>query len=1210
MNLRKISHYDIIERLGEGGMGVVYKARDINTDEIVAVKVLSHQSLLNEEIKRRFQREASAGLKLVHPNIVKILEVGEDEGTYFICMEYIQGQTLRELLHVNGPFDVRKVLRIGTDVNHALGAAHSLGIIHRDIKSDNIMLTVGDVVKVMDFGLAKFQDASMLTREGEVVGTVSYMSPQQVMGESIDIRSDIFSLGVVLYELLSGQMPFSGEYNMAIVYSIINEEPVHLNALVGSIPPALVEVICKSLQKEPTGRYQDTESFIDDLKRVELIMEGSSELSVISSTINKPEPSSLADRKDSYLSLIARKGFQARLSGRDEEFEKLKTILDKVVRGKGQITFVSGEAGIGKSRLVTELQKYARTLKIRTLLGQCQGRHMANPYQPFIDIIRQYFDMMGVLSKEKLELFIRTNMPDLIPMIAVINMILDLSEKQKIEIKEQIWDTLYKVLVGIVSDKPCIFFIDDLHWSDIETLDLLNYTAHNISRQNVLIIGTYRPEDIAISDKGKISKFSEIHQSLRKLPNFTSIELKRLDEYSLRSMVNSLFRDSSFDEKFYQSIYSESDGNPFFIVEILKLLQSEGFIEIYNGGYHLRDDYKQGSIPDKIQDIVLRRIENLSDQEREVLELGAVEGDFFHSDTIQNCLDINRLKLLKILQHLERDHHLIYSNEAHYCFDHNKIQTILYDAITPELRKEYHSMVGEYLASTMGDDDLLAQGIAHHFLVCDKNDKALPFIIKAGKRSKNLFATEQSIQLYQKALQIIEESDTIRTEPVRTIEKFSIIEDLGEALFITGKFDHALEQYNIILSSDHITLSTRAELEWKVSLVLINKGNHDEALRYLNQAELNYKESINLLKDGKIDFQADVLDSNEEKFITALGKIKISRARIYKATGNYPQAIHEIKEGLSILDDKAYLKERSQAYNNLGNILFDQGKYNQSAEMHTKSLSLREEIADKKGIAETYNNLANVYYEQGNYQKSASMCEKSLEMMQKIGYQNGIAGSFNNLATIYQDQGRYQEAYDAYQNGLSIWEKIGDKPDLAIAYANLGSACIDLQKWDEAENCLQKSIALYDEVGLKYFMPQAMIWYCQVLLEKKHYQEALDQADKALNIAKEHDQKASEGLAKRMLAKIELTCLENENKVRSDTEKIKYIEKYFDEALHVFQELGMRHEIGRTHMKIAHFQFIRGAPDKAQSNLREATAIFKQLGAIGDLKKSEQIHIE
>ena len=205
MDIKVISHYKILEKLGEGGMGAVYKALDTRQNKIFAIKLLSRHTTQIEELRHRFNRDAAAGMRLNHPNIVKIYEVGEEDGTHFITMEYVEGKTLKKLLE-DGPLGSSKVIDIGIKVSEALREAHNSSVIHRDIKSENIMLTTDGTVKVMDFGLAKVQDGSILTVEGSILGTISYMSPQQAIGEAIDHRSDIYSLGVVMYELLTEKL--------------------------------------------------------------------------------------------------------------------------------------------------------------------------------------------------------------------------------------------------------------------------------------------------------------------------------------------------------------------------------------------------------------------------------------------------------------------------------------------------------------------------------------------------------------------------------------------------------------------------------------------------------------------------------------------------------------------------------------------------------------------------------------------------------------------------------------------------------------------------------------------------------------------------------------------------------------------------------------------------------------------------------------------
>ena len=264
---RTISHYKILEKLGEGGMGVVYKAQDIKLDRIVALKFLPKHLLCDQEAKTRFEHEAKAASSLNHPNITTIHEIDEFEGECFIAMEYVEGNSLKELIKEK-TFTIEEVLNIAIQAAEGLNAAHKKGIVHRDIKSDNIMLTVDGLVKIMDFGLAKLRGVSKLTRTGSTVGTLGYMSPEQVQGIEVDQRSDIFSFGVVLYEMITGQLPFKGEHEAAIIYSILNEAPEPLARCKANIPGELQRTVDKALSKNREERYQHIDDFRADLKEI------------------------------------------------------------------------------------------------------------------------------------------------------------------------------------------------------------------------------------------------------------------------------------------------------------------------------------------------------------------------------------------------------------------------------------------------------------------------------------------------------------------------------------------------------------------------------------------------------------------------------------------------------------------------------------------------------------------------------------------------------------------------------------------------------------------------------------------------------------------------------------------------------------------------------------------------------------------------------
>ncbi len=259
--------YQILEELGRGGMGVVYKAEDTKLKRIVALKFLPPELTHIPDVKERFMREAQAAAALDHPNICTVYEFDEDEEKTFISMAYIEGQSLKKKIE-SDPLELDEAIRIALQVAEGLRKAHKSGVVHRDIKSANIMVTEEDQAKIMDFGLARIAGGTLVTKEGITMGTIAYMSPEQARGEEVDHRTDIWSFGVVLYEMFSGQLPFKGEHDQAVVYSILNKKPDPITDLRAEIPMAMGQAVDKALEKSPDERYQHIDDFLDDLKSI------------------------------------------------------------------------------------------------------------------------------------------------------------------------------------------------------------------------------------------------------------------------------------------------------------------------------------------------------------------------------------------------------------------------------------------------------------------------------------------------------------------------------------------------------------------------------------------------------------------------------------------------------------------------------------------------------------------------------------------------------------------------------------------------------------------------------------------------------------------------------------------------------------------------------------------------------------------------------
>ena len=284
-----LSHYRIDAELGRGGMGIVYRAHDTKLNREVALKVLPSAALATEEDRARFYREAQAAAQLHHPNIATIFEIDEavpsdaPHGTQpspFIAMEFIEGKTLYDHIQ-KAPLKISEAVRVASEIAQALKMAHSKDIVHRDIKSANIMLDGEGRAKVLDFGLAKTSQSTQLTRMGSTLGTIAYMSPEQARAEEVDHHTDIWALGVVLYEMVTGRHPFAGDYEQAVVYSILNEDPEPLTAIRTGVPMGLEWIVTKLLAKKASDRYQNASDLQVDLRTVDLSTVSMSRVSTI-----------------------------------------------------------------------------------------------------------------------------------------------------------------------------------------------------------------------------------------------------------------------------------------------------------------------------------------------------------------------------------------------------------------------------------------------------------------------------------------------------------------------------------------------------------------------------------------------------------------------------------------------------------------------------------------------------------------------------------------------------------------------------------------------------------------------------------------------------------------------------------------------------------------------------------------------------------------
>jgi eukaryotic-like serine/threonine-protein kinase len=457
--------YEIHEELGAGGIGVVYRGWDTYLEREVAIKVLSAESL-GKQGRARLLHEAQAAASLNHHNIVTVFDAGEVEGIPFIIMELVRGAPLSERI----PLPLGKGIDFTRQICKALEYAHSNGIIHRDIKPENVLLDENDSAKLSDFGLAR-TGANRMTADGMFIGTVFYMAPENILGKPIDQRSDLYSLGVLMYELLSGSVPYSGDDPIAVLSQHLHAPLVPPRAHNPEIPFAIERIIQRLLEKNPEDRFESASEVGAALDVVR-----SGELQAWEKLESKPETG--------LLERIA----LGRMVARGDELRAIREIWQQVVDGNGKVLLISGEPGIGKTRLLKETITQVEVSGGQAYVGASyeEGNPPNSGFAQIIDqsLERQPFEQLQLPQPVLADLlalapWLRSRFPN-VPA----NPTLDPQWEQ-----ERIFESLAAFIKELSSRRPVLLALDDIHWADSGTLDLFRRLSRRIKRQPVLLVG-------------------------------------------------------------------------------------------------------------------------------------------------------------------------------------------------------------------------------------------------------------------------------------------------------------------------------------------------------------------------------------------------------------------------------------------------------------------------------------------------------------------------------------------------------------------------------------------------------------------------------------------------------------------------------------------------------------------------------------------------
>ena len=774
--------YQLLEELGKGGMGVVHKALDTVLDRIVAVKVLKRE-VLDDQSRERLRREARAAAGLSHPHIVTIFDVVLRDDLAYLVMEHLPGESLRSWQD-RVDLSWLELTELSIQLSSALSYSHEAGIIHRDLKPENVIVKTRDAddskadqegfpyhATLLDFGLAKPFHASRLTQSGTFVGTASYMSPEQIKGADVDGRSDLYSLGVILYELVAKRRPFEGDSFQNILYRHMHERPRALSQLNEGVDPELEQIILRCLEKPADRRFASAAELRSELVRLRRVLQDRPEQLVTTSLTSGPE---LPERNP-----------EAVFAGRSQELRDLRLRYQMAQIGEAQLVLVAGQTGVGKSRLVTELCRQSSDSGAQVLRGRFFEQSRSFPFQGFVDLLEDHLRTLRERSPELHDFGeLADDLARISPSLAEA-MGRTITEPEPAD-RSLLFETFARVFIRMAMKQPLLVILEDIHWTDL-SVELLAFLYRRTSAYRILYVGTYRPEELP--ERHPILKLASSASGER---SFAQLKLEPLSRADTQTLVESFVPAHEKVPLLARKIYEITEGNPFFVIEMMKSLteQAQG---LSTAGVvpHLIELASEASLPSTVRDVVMERVMRLDDELREVLNKASVIGRWFEFEVLHAISDLGEERLMRSLEKLLNAGLILEEPRAQgerFHFASAVLREALYRSVSSRRKRLLHEKVADSLeaAGVLGDPGAIF-ALAHHYVQAGVVDKSITYTIRAGELARMQAALDDAEGFYLTARDFLDEVDPGGASP-RTL---SVVRSLGDVYRERGELAKA-----------------------------------------------------------------------------------------------------------------------------------------------------------------------------------------------------------------------------------------------------------------------------------------------------------------------------------------------------------------------------------------------------------------------------------
>jgi tetratricopeptide (TPR) repeat protein len=1051
-----IEGHRILDVVGQGACGIVYKALRPDSEDTVALKLLQSTLAGTMVDTLRFEREFRLASTCDHPFLVKAMTYGNFNGRPFYTMELIDGVDFSSRFKsLRKGQDMEAFAKVVEGLLDALNHIHNMGIVHRDLKPENVLVDANEDPRILDFGLAKPQygdDTPTLTNPGTVLGTINYLSPEQLSARPLDGRADLFSLGTMLYEVLSGKLPFDADHPIGVFGQILSQPPPPLK-LPTNFPDELRDLIMKLLNKEPADRYQTAAEALADWRRIMLGVEAPATVRVVK---------------------LPEQLYMPRFVGQLQALQAFENIL----QGKTpRVLLVAGPSGAGKSRFTEEC---CAAVKAR---GLSQSGARANgventPYQLWTAPLRQAF---------------KRPKPALMPLRSVLSPLLpELGFfKDGATSKSQLFEAMSRALRlqgGLV-------WLDDSHLGDSASLEFLHYLARSITPMDTLmVVATYHPNQ---ADK----LFNRTRDALIAAEFASQCELKPLSVDEIQTMVSSMLG-GQLDQASSSVLFSDTSGNPLYTGEAVKAALSEELIEFESGEWRLKA-CSQRSISNDVRDQLDRQLNSIEEEDFEVLKLAAVIGFEFNFELLSLTSHIPKMELLDRILRVSDKGFLIESEEDCFRFGSRALHQVLVDSVPENDRPALHNTVALALEGLQPRQRWVVD-IARHFEAAGQPEKAVTHLLAAGAEASRNFAHQDALDFYNRVLEV--------PSSQRNMTDATILEYAADARQGLGLYKMAEGEYETLLLGAKATV-TQVRLRRKIAECQQMTGDFIKAHENLSEglALLGIGPRAKASTNKKSAFPLSWVKKTFPQLNSKLPSDDMMSQQIHRLLDRqlstlfflrppaWTQTVLELAQLQNNVAKKLGNPEAAaQAQIFLGFVDLHRGRRDSALAHWDKGITVAAKLRDTPYKALLLRNTGLMHLLAGDATKALELCQITQHISERLGDRPGLTQCHMVCCGIELHWAHFDKALEHARSMLTTADDAGLPVFRALGWSYLARATAHNDKLDEAQQHLAKATSMARELQLPYVDMMVSIARAWVNCDLANYHESAQAVEEGL----------------------------------------------------------------------------------------------------------------